>query len=182
MPRPSHLFSGACRHDIYIARPDAAHIRQHLLCPLYPKDGNNSNPVPTVVAILGDLRLKLEHGITDVAFDGWIKLKHQQLPEKNLYPGSLRVMLAVVGYRDLTPLTRHACCGDSCPHVFEQVPKPRWQAEEKCPLCNQLRFKQGSHNGLQPCRPFYDFGLESQIQVSIHLRVVQLWIASGMSA
>ena len=77
-----------------------------------------------------------------------------------------------------TPVWGHApttpAGGDSCPHVFEQLPPHMWRADEECPRCATPRFRSGSSGRLKPRMPFYDFGVDRQLQVSICLVVAEL--------
>ena len=112
--------------------------------------------------------------MSDVAFNSIIECKHRHFSVPTLYPRTLHIMQAVVGYPGLGPCTYHACCGDSCPHVFEQLPPHMWRADEDCPRCATPRFKSGSSGRLKPRMPFYDFGLDRQLQVSMCLVVTEL--------
>ena len=55
--------------------------------------------------------------MSDVAFNSIIECKHRHFSVPTLYPRTLHIMQAVVGYPGLGPCTYHACCGDSCPHT-----------------------------------------------------------------
>ena len=49
--------------------------------------------------------------------------------------------------------------------VFEWQEKSKWQAQERCNICNELRFIRNSVNGrLKPRKIFFYFGLENQVK------------------
>jgi hypothetical protein len=114
------------------------------------------------------IRLKIENGTKDNAFDRSCKLEHHyDLRPGNFYPPSLHVCKVILGIPLVRNFERHVCVNDC--FVFSDLQEEEWLGSQgdACPVCKEARFttiRVTDGEKAKPRKVFWDFGVEATIK------------------
>ncbi len=85
---------------------------------------------------------KRDNNITDTAFEQFLIINQQTLPQPNLAPSSFYLVKQILGCKDLWEYEWHVC---SChQHAWPPLAPKLWKASLTCtcPKCQELRFEE----------------------------------------
>lgn len=81
------------------------------------------------------------------------RIMNQLLPPGDALPGSLYLVRKLVGAKDLSSYTWHACRNEC--HSWEPLLAEQWATcQDKCPKCDEPRFQRSRKNGKTSIQPF----------------------------